>query len=165
MPQSTKTAIMVIGGAEDKVHGREILHSFFGRSGATDARIAIIPSASREPAIIGDRYRTIFEEMGAKGIEILDIRDREQCDDPLMRSMQLEMAIAALEDQFREETEPPPGFEQIVPCTVKEEPKGISTDPQNVFQGIRQCLYKNWCVAHFRCWYRGTCRGSCRRSV
>ncbi len=86
MPQSTKTAIMVIGGAEDKVHGREILHNFFNRSGSTDARIAIIPSASREPAIIGDRYRTIFEEMGAKGIEILDIRDREQCDDPLMQS-------------------------------------------------------------------------------
>jgi cyanophycinase len=86
MPQSTKTAIMVIGGAEDKVHGREILHSFFGRSGGVDAQIAIIPSASREPAIIGDRYRTIFEEMGAKGIEILDIRDREQCTDPLLQT-------------------------------------------------------------------------------
>jgi len=86
MPQSTKTAIMVIGGAEDKVHGREILTNFFIRSGATDARIAIIPSASREPAVIGERYRSIFEEMGAKGIEILDIRDREQCSDPLMQS-------------------------------------------------------------------------------
>jgi len=86
MPQSTKTAIMVIGGAEDKVHGREILHSFFSRSGSTDARIAVIPSASREPAIIGDRYRTIFEEMGAKGIEILDIRDRDQCEDALIQS-------------------------------------------------------------------------------
>lgn len=86
MPQSTKTAIMVIGGAEDKVHGREILQSFFSRSGAADARIAIIPSASREPAIIGDRYLTIFGEMGAKGIEILDIRDREQCEDPLIQS-------------------------------------------------------------------------------
>lgn len=82
MPQSTKTAIMVIGGAEDKVHGREILHTFFGRSGALDARIAIIPSASREPAIIGERYRSIFGEMGAKDINILDIRDREQCEDP-----------------------------------------------------------------------------------
>lgn len=86
MPQSTKTAIMVIGGAEDKVHGREILYNFFNRSGSTDARIAIIPSASREPAIIGDRYRSIFDEMGAKGIEVLDIQDREQCDDPLMQS-------------------------------------------------------------------------------
>jgi len=86
MPQSTKTAIMIIGGAEDKVHGREILHNFFHRAGAIDARIAIIPSASREPTVIGDRYREIFTEMGAKGIEILDIREREQCDDSLMQS-------------------------------------------------------------------------------
>ncbi|MDX2239764.1 MAG: cyanophycinase [Leptolyngbyaceae cyanobacterium bins.302] len=86
MPQSTKTAIMIIGGAEDKVHGREILHSFFNRSGAADAQIAIIPSASREPAVIGERYREIFTEMGAKQIEILDIRDRDQCEDLLMQT-------------------------------------------------------------------------------
>ncbi len=86
MPQSTKTAIMIIGGAEDKVHGREILHSFFVRSGSTDAQIAIIPSASREPAVIGERYREIFTEMGAKGIEILDIQDRAQCEDPILQS-------------------------------------------------------------------------------
>jgi cyanophycinase len=86
MPQSTKTAILIIGGAEDKVHGREILYNFFGRAGSTNARIAVIPSASREPAIIGDRYRTIFEDMGAKGIEVLDIQDRAQCDDALMQN-------------------------------------------------------------------------------
>ena len=86
MPQSTNTAIMLIGGAEDKVHGREILSSFFLRSGARDAQIAIIPSASREPSIIGERYRAIFEEMGAKGIEVLDIRDRDQCEDSLLQS-------------------------------------------------------------------------------
>src|SRR4028118_553446 len=85
MPQSTKTAILVIGGAEDKVHGREILHTFFGRSGSIDARLAIIPSASREPAVIGDRYRGIFEEMGAKEIQVLDIRDREQTEDPKLQ--------------------------------------------------------------------------------
>jgi cyanophycinase len=81
MPQSTKTAILVIGGAEDKVHGREILHTFFGRSGSSDARIAIIPSASREPAIIGERYVNIFEDMGAKEVRVLDIRDRAQAED------------------------------------------------------------------------------------
>ena len=86
MPQSTKTAIMIIGGAEDKVHGREILHNFFMRSGSTDAQIAIIPSASREPAVIGERYREIFTEMGAKRIEILDIQDRAQCEDPILQS-------------------------------------------------------------------------------
>ncbi len=86
MPQSTKTAVMIIGGAEDKVHGKEILTSFFHRAGGTDARIAIIPCASREPATIGERYRTIFEEMGAKAIEVLDIREREQCEDSLWRA-------------------------------------------------------------------------------
>lgn len=78
MPQSTKTAILVIGGAEDKVHGREILHTFFARSGGTNAILGIIPSASREPRLVGDRYRRIFEDMGAKQVEILDIRDRAQ---------------------------------------------------------------------------------------
>ena len=85
-PQATKTAVLVIGGAEDKVHGREILHTFFCRAGSTDAHIAIIPSASREPAVIGGRYLQIFEEMGAKQIEILDIRERTQCEDPSIQA-------------------------------------------------------------------------------
>ncbi|PMB15734.1 cyanophycinase [Fischerella thermalis CCMEE 5282] len=79
-PQATKTAVLVIGGAEDKVHGREILRTFFARAGANDAHIAIIPSASREPSIIGGRYMRIFEDMGAKKVELLDIREREQCE-------------------------------------------------------------------------------------
>ncbi|MCT7948587.1 cyanophycinase [Ancylothrix sp. C2] len=83
MPQPTKSAIMVIGGAEDKVHGREILHTFFTRAGAADAQIAIIPCASREPAAIGQRYTAIFEEMGAKAIQVLDIRERSQGEDPI----------------------------------------------------------------------------------
>ena len=80
-PQSTKTAILVIGGAEDKVHGKEILQKFFDRSGGLDAKIGIIPSASREPAIIGERYFQIFEEMGAKEIKVLDVRDRDRGND------------------------------------------------------------------------------------
>jgi cyanophycinase len=82
MPEVTKAAVMVIGGAEDKVHGRQILQTFFNRCGAADARIAIIPCASREPSIIGDRYREIFLDMGANNIQILDVREREQADNP-----------------------------------------------------------------------------------
>lgn len=84
MPKSTKTAVLVIGGAEDKIHGREILHNFFYRSGSTESRIAIIPSASREPALIGERYHRIFTDMGAQEIRVLDIRDRDQGSDPLI---------------------------------------------------------------------------------
>ncbi len=85
-PQATKTAVLVIGGAEDKVHGREILRTFVSRSGASNAHITIIPSASREPSIIGARYVRIFEEMGAKKVEILDIREREQCEDSYIQA-------------------------------------------------------------------------------
>lgn len=82
MPQSTKSAVLVIGGAEDKVHGKEILHTFWSRSGGSESIIAIIPSASREPVLIGERYQKIFEEMGAKYVKVLDIRDRSQGEDP-----------------------------------------------------------------------------------
>ena len=82
MPQATKTAILVIGGAEDKIHGREILQTFHNHSGDSDAIIGIIPSASREPTIIGERYLQIFQDMGAKNIKVLDIRDRSQGEDP-----------------------------------------------------------------------------------
>jgi cyanophycinase len=76
-PLATKTAILVIGGAEDKVHGKEILQTFFQCSGGSEAIIGIIPSASREPSLIGDRYQQIFAEMGAKEIKVLDVRDRD----------------------------------------------------------------------------------------
>jgi cyanophycinase len=75
---ATKTAILVIGGAEDKVHGKEILQTFFQRAGGTDAIIGIIPSASREPVLIGDRYQRIFADMGAKEIKVLDVRNRDE---------------------------------------------------------------------------------------
>jgi cyanophycinase len=82
MPKTTKAAVMVIGGAEDKIHGRQILQTFWSRAGASNAQIAIIPSASREPEAIGDRYRTIFNDMGVKTIEVLDIRERDDGNKP-----------------------------------------------------------------------------------
>jgi len=79
--QSTKNAIFVIGGAEDKVHGKEILQTFFKRSGEREARIGIVPCASREPNLIGERYYRLFSDMGAKEIKVLDVRDRSGADD------------------------------------------------------------------------------------
>lgn len=83
--QSTKNAILVIGGAEDKVHGKEILQTFFQRSGANNASIGIVPCASREPTLIGERYYRLFSEMGAKEIKVLDVRDRTKADDSVYR--------------------------------------------------------------------------------
>ena len=83
--QSTKNAILVIGGAEDKVHGKEILQTFFQRSGGRDAVIGIVPCASREPTLIGERYYRLFNDMGAREIKVLDVRDRSGADDSVYR--------------------------------------------------------------------------------
>jgi len=74
--QSIKSAVMVIGGGEDKVQDRKILRAFVENSGGESARIAIIPSASREPEEIGRIYNQIFTELGAASVEVLDIRER-----------------------------------------------------------------------------------------
>jgi cyanophycinase len=82
MTQIIKSAVMVIGGGEDKVQDRKILKAFVESSGGSQARIAIIPCASREPDIIGRIYHDIFTELGASAVEVLDIRERPLDDYP-----------------------------------------------------------------------------------
>jgi cyanophycinase len=78
---SIKYPVMVIGGAEDKVNGCDILSAFFESAGGSNAIIGIIPCASQEPAIVGERYVKIFQAMGAKQIQVLDIRSADECND------------------------------------------------------------------------------------
>jgi cyanophycinase len=75
VPQkSSRGYIIPIGGAEDKVQAKEILSRFLELSGGENARIAIIPTASRLEDT-GDRYKNIFEAMGGKG-KVMAIRER-----------------------------------------------------------------------------------------
>jgi cyanophycinase len=71
---------MVIGGAEDKVNECDILTAFFESAGGKLSTIGILPCASQEPSIVGDRYYQIFRRMGATQVHILDIRNRNECD-------------------------------------------------------------------------------------
>jgi cyanophycinase len=80
MAISTHYPVMVIGGAEDKVDGRGILTAFFESAGGKMATIGIIPCASQEPSVVGDRYYQIFQEMGAQEVQVLDIRFPKECD-------------------------------------------------------------------------------------
>lgn len=82
MTEPSKPAVIVIGGGEDKINERKVLRLFVSYAGASSARIAIIPSASREPHIIGKIYTDIFQELGAEYVEVLDIRDRDHAQDP-----------------------------------------------------------------------------------
>lgn len=82
MTEPIKPAVIVIGGGEDKVHERKVLKLFVSHAGASSARIGIIPSASREPHIIGKIYSDIFQELGASVVDVLDVRDRDHAQDP-----------------------------------------------------------------------------------
>ncbi|EKV01677.1 cyanophycinase [Leptolyngbya sp. PCC 7375] len=77
----TQYPVMVIGGAEDKVGERKILTNFFNSAGGTEAVIGIVPCASQEPSVVGDRYRRIFTQLGVKDVHVLDIRRPHECDE------------------------------------------------------------------------------------
>ncbi len=81
MTVSTQYPVMIIGGAEDKTNGCSILNAFVKSAGGDSATIGVIPSASREPAVVGDRYYQLFTAMGAPRVQVLDIRYRSECEE------------------------------------------------------------------------------------
>ncbi len=68
--------IVPIGGAEDKESRRRILKRFVQLCGGRDARIAIVPTASRLPDT-GSRYEDLFQRLEAGSATALDIQTRE----------------------------------------------------------------------------------------
>lgn len=67
---STPGILIAIGGAEDKFEEKYILKRFFELSGAKQARIAILPSASQDERT-GPAYQSIFSDFGAKSVDVL----------------------------------------------------------------------------------------------
>jgi cyanophycinase len=78
MPQGT---VIIIGGAEDKVRDRVILGRFTALAGGRDARIAVIATASSLGMEAGERYRTVFTELGAVEVVPLNATTRTQAND------------------------------------------------------------------------------------
>ncbi len=73
--------IIPIGGGEKKVRTSPIMKRFIELSGAREARIVVIPTASQlEDA--GHRYRTLFSELGARKIDIIELESRGDCEAP-----------------------------------------------------------------------------------
>jgi cyanophycinase len=73
---------MVIGGAEDKLRKRTILKEFVSASGGTEARIALIPTASSLGDEVVEVYDALFRRLGAG--EVVPVRpdSREEAADP-----------------------------------------------------------------------------------
>jgi cyanophycinase len=73
--------IIPIGGAEDKEANPSILKKFTEISGGENARIVIIPTASRLDDT-GDRYEEVFKKLGACEVSHIPITSREDCNNP-----------------------------------------------------------------------------------
>ena len=56
---------MIIGGAEDKLRKRRVLREFVAASGGSEARIAVIPTASSLGGEIVEVYEALFRAEGA----------------------------------------------------------------------------------------------------
>jgi cyanophycinase len=67
---------MPIGGAEETEPGGEILERFVDLAGGSDARIAIIPTASDDPQRSGEGYAELFRTLGAKKADWLRVEQR-----------------------------------------------------------------------------------------
>ena len=76
--------VMPIGGAEDKELGSEgeVLERFLELAGGSAARIVVIPTASRVAGEVGSDYQKIFGEMGASAVDVLQVEERLDANEP-----------------------------------------------------------------------------------
>ena len=70
--------IVPIGGAEDKEANPKVLKRFVELCGGDEARIVVIPTASRLKDT-GPRYEELFRGMGVAQVEVLDFDTRRDC--------------------------------------------------------------------------------------
>jgi len=76
----SRSAILAVGGAEDKVDRREVLERFVREAGGPRARIAILPTASAVPEERAAFYQKVFAEIGAASSLHVPIVTREDAD-------------------------------------------------------------------------------------
>jgi len=77
----TRGWIVPIGGAENKENDPRILERFIAVSGGSQADIVVIPTASRLHET-GPRYESVFRELGARRVTVMDFDTRRDCQEP-----------------------------------------------------------------------------------
>jgi cyanophycinase len=75
-------ALLLIGGAEDKVGSRTILRRFVQLAGGPTARIAIMATASALFDYVSQRYARLFMDLGVEHVETVRVRDRADAMQP-----------------------------------------------------------------------------------
>jgi cyanophycinase len=73
--------LLIIGGAEDKLRQRQILSRFIALAGGTEARIAIISTASSLGDEATELYRSLFGSLGVADVRGMRPLAREEAND------------------------------------------------------------------------------------
>lgn len=69
--------LIIIGGAEDKEHDKEILKEVANGIDKNKALLVVATIATEYPKEAAERYNKVFSELGIKNIRILDISERQ----------------------------------------------------------------------------------------
>src|SRR5439155_25683683 len=74
--------VMIIGGAEDKLRDKVILHRFVRYAGGADGHIVVVSTASSLGDKATELYRLLFADMGATNVTGLRPVTRQEANDP-----------------------------------------------------------------------------------
>ncbi|HEX6757528.1 MAG TPA: cyanophycinase [Propionibacteriaceae bacterium] len=74
--------LFAIGGAEAKLRRRTVLEAFVAAAGGSDARIAVVSSASSLGVQVVEVYKSVFTSLGAREVISLRPESRTQAQDP-----------------------------------------------------------------------------------
>jgi cyanophycinase len=86
--------LFAIGGAEAKLRRRTVLGAFVAAAGGTDARIAIVSSASSLGAEVVEVYKAVFTALGALEVISLGPESRAQARNPdLVKPLETASAV------------------------------------------------------------------------
>jgi cyanophycinase len=80
-PGGSRSTLLLIGGAEDKIGNKDILSRFVALAGGATARIGVIATASSFHDLVGQRYAELFCSLGAADARVLPLHSRPQARD------------------------------------------------------------------------------------
>ena len=78
MTEHVEGRLLIIGGAEDKQKECKILKRFVQESGGKESCITVLTAATELPRQVGNEYRSLFTDLGAREVQVLDVSDRNQ---------------------------------------------------------------------------------------
>ena len=81
-PPTSLGTLFAIGGAEAKLRRRAVLRAFVAAAGGSDARIAVVPTASSLGPEVVEVYRAVFASLGAGEVVALRPESRAEAQDP-----------------------------------------------------------------------------------